>query len=49
MFRRNIASAIADLPLYSDGNWIANRLATPIAVRTQRHCRLPPTNLSAKG
>ncbi|MDR2706085.1 MAG: hypothetical protein LBC02_09935 [Planctomycetaceae bacterium] len=37
------------MPLCSDGNRIANRLATPIAVQTQGHCRLAPTNLSAKG
>ncbi|MDR2704642.1 MAG: hypothetical protein LBC02_02580 [Planctomycetaceae bacterium] len=44
MFRRNIASAIADLPLCSDGNRIENRLATPIAIRTPGHCRLAPTD-----
>ncbi|MDR1268111.1 MAG: hypothetical protein LBK82_01170 [Planctomycetaceae bacterium] len=48
MFRRNIASAVADLSLCADGNRIANRLATPIFVLTQGHCRLSPTNLSVK-
>ncbi|MDR2705657.1 MAG: hypothetical protein LBC02_07755 [Planctomycetaceae bacterium] len=43
-------SAIADLSLCSDENQVANRLATTlIAVRTPVHCRLTPTNPSAKG
>ncbi|MDR2705646.1 MAG: hypothetical protein LBC02_07700 [Planctomycetaceae bacterium] len=53
MFRRRAfthhRSAKADLPLFTDGNQRVNRLATQISVRTQRHCRLAPTNLSAKG
>ncbi|MDR2704529.1 MAG: hypothetical protein LBC02_02005 [Planctomycetaceae bacterium] len=49
MFRRRafsptIALALADLPLCSDGNRIANRLATPITVQTLGHCRLAPTD-----
>ncbi|MDR2706229.1 MAG: hypothetical protein LBC02_10660 [Planctomycetaceae bacterium] len=44
MFCRNIASAIADIAPVDGWKSDANRLATPIAVRTPGHCRLPPTN-----
>ncbi|MDR2704844.1 MAG: hypothetical protein LBC02_03610 [Planctomycetaceae bacterium] len=48
MFRRRAFThhrvGDSNLLLCSDENRIENQLATPIAVRTLRHCRLAPTN-----
>ncbi|MDR2705455.1 MAG: hypothetical protein LBC02_06725 [Planctomycetaceae bacterium] len=49
MFRRNIAVGDSRLTPVFGRKFDTNRLATQIAVRTQGHCRLAPTNLSAKG
>jgi hypothetical protein len=41
MFRRNIASAIADLPLWADGNWKNGSTVATVGENPSAKSRLP--------
>jgi hypothetical protein len=43
MFRRNIASAIADLPLWADGNWKTGSTVATVGENPSAKGRLPNT------